>query len=150
MTMKRRSFLTMLGAALAAPAMPAMGQGAARNLSAAVAAHARKYPLVSVIGLSRRVGVPMPEAEKLLLDLSRRGVVGPVHGCANGPISAASRVFRPVVPYAVRPVTQKKETQTTSRHSQPSRPVNHMLHYLHDLCVQRGLTLSPRALGAVA
>ena len=93
--MKRRSFLSMLGAALVAPALPAAG-APSRGLAALAAAHARKYPFVSVIGLSRRVGVSVREAETLLLDLSERGLVGTVNSCATGPVSACSRVFRPI------------------------------------------------------
>ena len=104
--MKRRSFLSMLGAALAAPALPATAGVPSRSLAALAAAHARKYPFVSVIGLSRRVGVSVPEAETLLIDLSERGLVGTVNSCAHGPISACSRVFRPV------PVTVPKLART--------------------------------------
>ena len=93
--MKRRGVLQMLGAVIAAPATVLSAPAMPANIGALAAAHARKYPFISAIGLSNRLGLCLPQAQTVLAELSRQGLVGPLTTCATGPVHAASRVFTP-------------------------------------------------------
>lgn len=153
MTLKRRSFLAMLGAAAATPALPGGAPVLSARVKALAAAHARKYPFVSVIGLSKRVGVTTAEAEGLLAHLSQRGMVGPVRAAATGPVSAASNLFRPApsLAYAAqaraaaRQATIAQAARQRAKAMLTSGPARDWLHHLRRLCVQNGIELHPRA-----
>lgn len=150
--MKRRGFLQMIGAAIAAPALPVSAAGQPGRVMARAITHARTYPCVSAVGLSRGLSVPMAQAQDLLRDLSRRGLVGPVSSAGTGPIYAASEVYRPAVDAAVR-VAQVKRAAPSQRQglSSAARPApTDWLERLHEICVDTGRTLTPRAQGWVA
>lgn len=148
--MKRRSFLSLLGAALTAPVIPA--SAGASGLSARAALHARTYPCVSAVGLSRGLGVPMTQAQALLRDLSAKGLVGPVSHAGTGPIYAASEVYRPAVEAAVRSVqvTRAAKAQKFGWASPATHPPQDWLSYLRCMCESHGYALSPRALAVTA
>lgn len=146
--MKRRSFINLLGAALSAPAMPALAVTPA-NLTSLAAAHARKYPFVSAVGLSRGLEVPLKQAQALLLDLSNTGVVGPVSSCGTGPIHASSKVFRPIAPVsaaqASRAAKQVRDKTAAPEISETHKVAKDWVAHLQNLCADSGLTLSEKA-----
>lgn len=150
MSIKRRSFLAMLGAVVAAPAMPVSAGAARAHVFGLAAAHVHKYPFISVIGLSRRLGVSMPDAETLLVDLSRKGLVGPVNSCGAGVISAASKVFKPSpdslikVAQAQRKARQlrlARQAQAKAHAGQMQVDLTAWLGHLRTLCVENGFAM---------
>ena len=153
MTMKRRGFLTLLGAAVAAPAIPFAGPSQIKILATA---HAKKYPIVTVIGMSKRMGISMEQAETLMNGLVREGSLGPMKVGTGGHLRATSKVFvrSPVSFYSAQPERMahqaKKHRKALERHrvAEPKGPA--WLRHLHRLCVKQGHTLQPRALAAMA
>ena len=95
MTMRRRGFLGMLGAAVASPAIPmvAPSAGFSRASYGLAMAHARKYPLVSVRGLVNRLGLSAPEAKAIITSMSSDGVLGGIAPTRPGTIFASSKVY---------------------------------------------------------
>jgi len=76
MTMKRRSFLGLFGAAVAAPAIPMAAPAGYSSAAYKVAmAHAKRFPVISVAGLSKRGDLSMTQAEALIKELcaARKG-----------------------------------------------------------------------------
>lgn len=137
--MKRRGFLSLLGAVMAAPALPSAATSLPVRLSQLAATHARTYPCVSAVGLSRGLGVPMAQAQVLLRDLSSKGLVGPISHAGTGPIYAASAVYRPAAS-AVLKVAQLRPSMP-----QTHAVANDWLAYVQDICVRNGFALQPRA-----
>ena len=86
--MKRRSFLGLLGAAFSAPLMPpaAVGGSVARAAPYGPAAlhaviyHAKSRSVFSVCGLSRVANISFEQAEALMGDMAKRGILGPLNG----------------------------------------------------------------------
>lgn len=86
--MKRRSFLGLLGAAFSAPLMPpaAAGGSVARAAPYSPAAlhaaiyHAKSRSVFSVCGLSRVANISFEQAEALMGDMAKRGILGPLNG----------------------------------------------------------------------
>ena len=154
MTLKRRGFMGLLGAALAAPVMPMAAPQIGPQIRALAKAHARNFPQVSALGLSRTMDLPMAQAQRVLLELSRKGLVGPVSEAASGPISAASRVFRPVAAITGPAVSQNVASATrapTPTHApQGAANLSAMLRHLHRICRNQGIIVQPRALQVLA
>jgi hypothetical protein len=160
MAMKRRSFLTMLGAAVAAPAASLGAAAMPANIGGLAATHAKTYPFVSATGLSRRLGLSISQAQQVLVDLSRKGIVGPVQSCNTGPIHAASKVFTPTSDSLIR-LAQTREAARKAKAARaleakakaaPQMQVDltGLLRRLHTLCAGHDMTLQPRALAAVS
>ncbi|WP_424941543.1 hypothetical protein [Aliiroseovarius sp. S253] len=98
MTIKRRNFLTMLGAAATAPLIPA------RALSAAPAAavgynryqyglavfHARTRASLGVADLMSRLNVTGATAEAMMAEMKSSGIIAPVLNSAAGAMRAIS------------------------------------------------------------
>jgi len=155
--MKRRMFLSMVGATAAAPALAAMPQAALpAKLKAAGLAHAQKYPMVSVLGLHRRMGIPKDQAQQVLTYLIDKGIIGkpgPIFG--TGLTSATSKVFEPV-PHRVefaRKALKKLSTRKADKidwHKDQNSVSSDWLTHLRVLAASNGFSLSPRALGAMA
>jgi len=108
----------LFGAAVAAPALPLASPAISAKAAGLAAAHAQKYPFVSVIGLSNSIGVSTAQAESLLLSLSRKGLVGQVQTCASGAIHAGS------------PAMQVD--------------LSRLLAHVRTVCIDNGIALSPR------
>ena len=154
--MKRRSFLGMLGATAAAPLMPALPANAAvltPRMKAMGIAHAHRFPMVSVMGMTKRLGISSAEAKALLGHLSKKGIISAgVPG--TGITSAASKVFKPVPPKVFAQVAEAKrrlqaekpKAKDTARHTVS----NDWLTHLRVIAAQNGFDLSPRALAGVA
>ena len=164
--MKRRNFLSLIGAATVAPALPAAAFRPTPALMAAATTHAQTYPYVSVMGVSRRIGVSVTEAENLMTALSREGVIGNLR--LNGgarPVYASSKIYVPTHGSAMEAArlqkakhsAAKKVREAKARAAQAqakaktmSVDLGDMLAHLRDLCVSQGMVLHPRcfAIGA--
>jgi hypothetical protein len=152
--MKRRNFLGMLGAAIAAPMMPmaTSAAGYSRTTYELAIAHAKKYPLVSVSGMSKRIGISTPEANAIINKMSSEGMLGVINPTRPGTVRASSKIFVNNV-YPIRP-TSEARAQEPAPKSEPHRiraasqdtnaNIDLMLAHLRGLCVQRGMTLSAR------
>lgn len=155
MSMKRRSFLTMLGAAVAAPLTPAIGSAAgySRTTYDLAILHAKKFPLVSVGGLSKRIGIATPQAEAIIKQMSSEGLLGVLNPTRPGTVKASSKIF--VNPNAglakayERRQTHTKTVRDETAHTQSQPKVSVMFEHLHKLCASNGMTLSPRCLSGV-
>jgi len=103
--MKRRGFLQLLGGALSAPLLPPISVGAA---SASVAS-APAYPALamklamdqakhrvsfSVFSMAQQLGLPIGQAEALMVDLSKKGIVGPLQGATQSGRWAQSKLWQ--------------------------------------------------------
>ena len=153
--MKRRHFLSLVGASAAVPALPALSANALpAKLKAMGMAHAQKYPMVSALGISRRMKIPREQAQQILSYLFEKGAIGQAGVQGTGITSAASRVFRPV-PYQASASSfsnkpTKPKTVASEKVSTPVEDQTDWLTHLQVVCVKNGFDLSPRALAAVA
>ncbi|MCF6444486.1 hypothetical protein [Nereida sp. MMG025] len=147
----RRGFLAMIGGALAAPVMPSVSWGAARKavypLSALHAAifHAKTDVTFSVFTLAKRLGLDLDQAEVLMTDLSKRGVVGPLQGTTQAGRWARSNIWqRPAGPVG-RPAQHRTSSrQTAPRAQQPYADLRPFLQHLYASCRAQGMTPHPR------
>ncbi len=122
--MKRRSFLGMLGAAVATPFLP---QGAAARAAKAAPysaatvhaaiMHAQTRAVFSVWGLARALNVPVEAAEALMQDLAKRGVLGPLQGTTFGGRWASSKIMTHDA--IVARMAQRRRTATLHKKAQP-------------------------------
>lgn len=92
--MKRRGFLQLLGSALSAPLMRALPAGAAAVGTASKAAYpalAMKMALDQakhlvnflVFSMAQQLGLGIDQANALMVDLSKQGVVGLIQGATK-------------------------------------------------------------------
>lgn len=153
MAMKRRSFLTMLGAVAAAPFVPATAVPAAGYSRASfglAVAHAQKYPLLSVGGMAKQIGVTPVEARAIITEMSRDGMVKLLGPASRGRVLAASNILTND-PWGFARTSQPRRESAASKEqghrterAGRDKPFDPMLAYLHDLCRSRGMTLHPR------
>jgi len=158
MTMKRRSFLGLFGAAVAAPAIPMAAPAGYSSAAYKVAmAHAKRFPVISVAGLSKRGDLSMTQAEALIKELATQGKVKLVGPSVNGKVRAASKVYTKDAWGLVR-TSESRNAKRALRRSEykprdhakpveveaPQPQVAPWLAHLHDLCRAQGMTLSPR------
>lgn len=97
MTMKRRGFLTMLGAAVTAPALPAVSSAPAaaaynRYMYGLAVFHARTRAHVSARGIAYCLKVSTAQAEAMIAEMTKNGLVKPVFG-AGGNVRAVSNIL---------------------------------------------------------
>ncbi len=148
--MKRRTFLSIFGAATVAPALPALASPSPAMLQMATA-HAAKFPHVSVMGLSHRLGVSATEAEALLHDMSNRGLIGKLRIDGTRPIYASSKVYTPPEGSLIHQAQQQKARQAARREArlETAEPksltvdISRLLAHLRQLCADQGMTLRP-------
>jgi hypothetical protein len=150
--MKRRNFLGLFGAAIAAPLMPlpAAGKaaGAAYSQSAMHGAimHAQARVSFSVWGLAKTLGVSVPQAEVLMGDMAKRGILGPLQGITHGGRWATSNILQKEMLGAVQ--AAKKAHQSASHQTslkQYAEPdLGRLLAHLRGLCEKQGMILHPR------
>jgi len=167
MSMRRRGFLGLFGAAVATPLMP-MGASAgasatySRAAFRAAVAHAQKFPVISVVGLSKRGGLSMPQAEAMIKELASKDMVKLVGPSRSGRVRAASKILKND-PWGIARTSQerhiarsnanKKELEQKAkdvrdRKLNQTRKMNvdldPLLAHLRQLCLRQDMTLSPR------
>ncbi len=161
MTIRRRGFLGMLGAAIAAPMVPVAAPssvGFSRASYGLAMAHAQKYPLVSVRGLVNRLGLSAPEAKAIITRMSSEGVLGTIAPTRPGTVFAASKVYSgqtvttaaTAATRAKRPVMKRSKSVTKDIRIPQTKPVKRlgydvdlsaMMAHLRDLCTARDMAV---------
>jgi len=157
--LKRRKFISILGATMAAPALPpvALAQPS-QALLASATTHAQSYPFVSLIGLSRRVGVSHEQAGQLMVALSRKGIIGPINGTGTRPLYATSKVFVAPKGTLIRAAQEQRRKQalkrqslrTTAKSRHYALDATGLWEHLRQLCLGQGMTLHPRCFAGAA
>lgn len=151
--MMRRNFLGLFGAAVVAPAMPIAAPAIRANVAGLAAAHAKKYPFVSVMGLSKSIGVTTAQAEQVLYSLSRKGLVGQVQTCASGAVHAGSQVYQPAAATLAKAAQAREARQAAKAQRLAQRQIDRaamkvdlsdFIAHLRHVCIDNGMTLSPR------
>ncbi len=152
MSVKRRSFLAMMGAAAATPALPSGVPSLAPKLKALGVAHAKKFPFVSIMGLSKRLKISDHQAQELLGYLNRKGIVGPLNSSATGLSSGPSRTFRAAPVKTRMAEAQRARTKAAREKALEAKARRHsdMMAYLRKLCVDQGVQLHPRVMAVAA
>lgn len=154
-TMKRRRFLGLFGAAATTPFLPApvaaaAGKGAVGYSPAALHAaiyHAKTRAAFSVWGLAKTVGISVDQADALMGDLVKRGIVGPVQGTTFGGRWASSNVLMSdKLGAAVTAKGARVKTRATSP-AQSGVPglevdLSRLLSHLRQICLRDGLKLA--------
>jgi len=152
---KRRGFLSMLGAAMTAPALPMAAPYFPASMRALAVKHVGQYPIITVLGISNRTGIPMDKAEELLVQLSREGLVGPVVPGPAGPMRAKSIIYKPSAATLHANNIESERLQRQIRRARLNRKrlrvnTKDWLGHLHEICKANNIPLQPRALEAVA
>lgn len=123
--MKRRGFLQLLGSAMTAPLMPGLPAGAAAVgtvSNAAYPALAMKMALdqakhrvnFSVFSMAQQLGLGIEQADALMVDLSKQGVVGPIQGVTQSGRWAQSKLWeRPAGSVVASSQVTQPRTQDT-------------------------------------
>ncbi|MEL6960270.1 MAG: hypothetical protein AAGL89_15095 [Pseudomonadota bacterium] len=158
--MKRRGFLQLLSGALTAPFMPHASLATATKAAPSAAAlhgavyFAKSRVNFSVFTLAQGLGVPMEQAERLMVHMSKRGMIGPLQsGNAISGRWATSHLWRkPATSAAAAKAIAKAqradaEDQAPSHDKQGAEPwadMRPVLRHLHSLCRTRGMDLHPR------
>jgi hypothetical protein len=156
MTLRRRNFLGLFGAAIAAPLIPVAAPAAGFSQSAYGLAivHAQKYPLVSVRGLVTRLGMSKTQANAVIRQMSSEGLLGALNPTRPGTVHAASKIdTNPVWSSASAKLAKSKMKANPNSGSSSSLAqakarytdvdLSDMLAHLRGLCVSNGMTLSP-------
>ena len=113
MSIKRRGFLQMLGGAFAAPLMPSASLGAATKAAYPASAlhaaiyHSQSRVSFSVFTLAKQLGLQLGQAEQLMMDMSKRGILGPLQGRTQAGRWAHSKVW-------IRPANSVVATRTAA------------------------------------
>jgi hypothetical protein len=152
MGMKRRNFLAMMGAAAATPALPGGVPSLAPKLKALGVAHAKKFPFVSRMGMSKRLKISDDQAQELLGYLNRQGIVGPLNSSATGLSSGPSRTFRPAPVKTSMAEAQRAKAKAAREKALEAKAQRHsdLMAYLRVLCVEHGVELHPRVMAMAA
>ncbi|AKS44656.1 hypothetical protein SAMN05444287_2430 [Octadecabacter temperatus] len=113
MSIKRRGFLQMLGGAFAAPLVPSASLGAATKAAYPASAlhaaiyHSQSRVSFSVFTLAQQLGLQLGQAEQLMKDMSKRGILGPLQGRTQAGRWAQSKVW-------IRPSNSVVATRTAA------------------------------------
>lgn len=151
--MKRRKFLGVLGGAITAPFLPAPVVAAtvkaAPYSGAAMHAaiyHAQSRAVFSVWGLAKTLNLPLPQAEALMGDLAKRGIVGPLQGTTFGGRWASSKIMKSEALALHRAARSGRDTLSTPRTEDtwPQPDLGRLLAHLRRLCQSNGMELHPR------
>jgi len=146
--MKRRNFLGLIGAAVAAPLMPVpnMGQAAgavySRSAMHGAILHAQARVSFSVWGLAKTLGVSMPQAEALMGDMAKRGIVGPLQGTTHGGRWASSKILQKEMLGAVEAAKRTQVSHRTQTKTYAEPDLGRLIAHLRGLCAAQGMPLS--------
>lgn len=158
MSMKRRSFLTMLGAAVAAPALPMAAAPAPvaavynRYTYGLAVFHARTHAHVTAAGIAKRLKVTPAQAKAMISEMSSAGLVKPV-GLTGSNVRAVSNILKPDA-WGLDAASRKMRSDTRRarkahaandrRYAEPD--LSALLAHLRQVCTAQGMPLSARAL----
>lgn len=150
--MRRRGFLTLLGAAAVAPALPvaaprvAVAAPYSRFAFGQAVFHARTRAHISPAGLVRRLKVSTAQAEAMISEMSARGMVRPILG-SGGSVRAVSNILKPdawgLAQARARTIARMKEAEASR--AQGPQLAETWLDHLRQVAVQNGFALGPRA-----
>lgn len=145
--MKRRKFLGLFGSAFAAPLLPTPAVAASATYSKVALRgaikHAQTRGSFSVWGLANAVKVPVAQAEAMMTDLAKRGILGPLQGTTFGGRWATSNVLMRDTFAAAKAIQHSNVAQSaTHKHAEPD--LSTLLAHLQRVCVDYGMTLHPR------
>jgi len=154
--MKRRGFLTMLGAATVAPALPSVAAPAVtatynRYMFGLAVFHARTRAHISAAGIAYRLKVTTVQAEAMIAEMTGKGMVTPITG-SPGQVRAVSNILKPGVwdtsevqkAAKVRKDLQQ-QAQAKAKAEEDAKTPDWLSH-LQSICVGEGLALHPRCL----
>ena len=156
MAMKRRGFLAMLGASIAAPvlAVAAAPQSIAaatynRTIYGMAVFHARTRAHITVRGLATRMQVTPIQAKAMIAEMSQAGLVVPV-GAGGDSVRAVSRIYEPRTLHVPRRKVERTNVSKveTVKGSSPTAArldvdLSAFLTHLRRICVAQGMPLSP-------
>ncbi|MGB3244170.1 MAG: hypothetical protein WBB25_06535 [Sulfitobacter sp.] len=126
--MKRRNFLTLIGAASLSPALPAFGARASaavgynRYMYGLAVFHARTRVGLTMTDLMARLGVSSSQASAMLSEMTARGVLSGVTGAVNGVSHAAPR--KPYLRKMLRHLQEHVETSPADTDHAGSGPAD--------------------------
>lgn len=154
--MKRRGFLTIIGGAVTAPFLPAVAAAPAGGAFQVAVAHAQKYPVISVSGLSKRGNLSVAQAEQMIQRLAREGMVKLVGPSRNGSVRAASKIMindpwglaRTSQPRPQVQTNKPRQSANAAQGRSTAGDIPPWLAHLHDLCRTQGMALHPRCFAA--
>ena len=146
--MKRRGFLSMLGAVAVVPALPAVAAPAAtatynRYMFGLAVFHARTRAHVSAGGIAFRLKVTTAQAEAMLTEMASKGMVTPVTG-HPGAMRAVSNILRPGVWDTSELQKSAKVRENLQQKAQAKAKAPDWIAHLQSICVGEGLELHPR------
>ena len=150
--MKRRGFLAMIGAAAVAPLMPAAGTAQAvtynRYTYGLAVFHARTRAHVSARGIAHCLKVSVPQAEAMIAEMANNGLVKPVFGGPN--VRAVSNILKPDAWGLDKAARQARAKIRRDRNVQLQiEDQSTLMGHLRQMCVDYGMTLSPRCTGGL-
>lgn len=153
--MKRRRFLSLIGAAATAPLAPALPQAAplySRTMFSRAVMHARLRPHVSARGIAYRLKVSTTQAEGMIAEMATKGMVKPVLNGGGVHVRAISSIVKPQlygVPEAARRTQMSQAAKAQARLTGDAGPtgvnLSAMLTHLRGICRDAGHTIHPRA-----
>lgn len=150
--MKRRGFLQMISAAAVTPLIPSVAPAATavtynRYTYGLAVFHARTRAHVSARGIAHCLKVTQPQAEAMIAEMAQNGLVKPVFGGPN--VRAVSNILRPDtwgLEKSARQARAKRRQERTMKAAEQDT----LLGHLRQMCVDYGMTLSPRCAGGFA
>lgn len=158
--MKRRKFLSLIGAATAAPLVPSLGAASSGALYSRTAfsravMHARLRPHVSARGIAYRLKLSVPQAEAIVAEMASKGMIHPITRGGGVHVRAISAIVKPQTwgtgSAAHNAHSNAKTTKRAAapRHQRPAA-ASPLMRHLHKLCRDQGLRIHPRAMSSQA
>jgi hypothetical protein len=145
MTLKRRSFLAVFGAAIAAPALP---MAAPTHASAAYSRymyglavfHARTRAYVSARGLK----VSQSQAKAMIAEMTTSRLVKPV-GLSGGNVRAVSNIRKPDAWGLNQAARNQRSVTGKAKHAaKRDLSISALMAHVRKICLSHGMTLHPR------